>query len=1157
MRLRRLDLTRFGAFTDETVELPPGEPDFHLVVGPNEAGKSTMRAAISDLLFGIDARTPFNFVHGYNELRIGARLSAGDDGLEVVRLKRNKQPLRDPDDNPLPNDALAPYLAGADRGFFERMFGLDHQGLIEGGTEILHARDDVARMLFEASAGVASLGDLREALVREADGLWAPRKSKDRAYYQAVGRYDQARADLKEATFRASAWKRAKKRVRDAEAALQEASEGLQTIDRERGRLERIRRVAPLLADRNRRLSEREEMGSVVLLPPEAAADVSEARKEIAASQTRIARLDALIQDASQRLDEARVDEDVIAHADAIEALRESRGRVRDFPASLEKRRAEVRTHLQAVQKLARDLGWDTADGEDVAERIPPRVQRAEIRELLQQHGALSEAEASARRQMQARRDEHEAVERELQGLSESGAPDALRLRLDAVLALGDLRRRGDELRGRVRGAEQQLHAQLAELLPWRGDVEALRTLALPDAETVEELARKERDLGDRVARLDEQLDATRAELEDARLQERQFRRSHAPVSHEVLTAAREARDETWARIRSGVASVDGAAGEYEGRVREADELSDRRYREAGEAKELEHLQQASERLEGRVATLTSQREDVAAEREALQAGWLAKVEPLGLGDMTMGALREFREQRKRALAAHDALSSAQADLETFEASTRDELDALAAALAAARDEGEPAPDADDPRALVDASQRLIDRVQRERTRREQLARQLADGQAALSRLSREAGAASEAMDDWRSRWQERLKAAHLPGDMGPDAAAAALEVFEELSDRLKDITTLRRDRIDTMRRDLDAFAAEARALAERLAPQQAQLPPDEVCTELVQRLADSRKAQDQRRRAEQELRERRDEREAAVASRQEAHQHVDPLMRRAGVEDLDALVDAIQASDRRRALDTAIEENTRQALESGDGLELAALTAEVQAEDPRTLPGRLSELEEQRREAAARRDACLLEKQQAEAERDRVSGQADAASAAARAEEALSEMGDAVERYLKVFVGAELLRWAIDRYREEKQAPLLRRASEIFAALTLDSFARLSVDYEGERPQLMGVRPDGQHVPVDGMSEATRDQLFMALRLSAVELHLESAQPLPFIADDLFINYDDVRSQAGFRVLGQLARQTQVIFLTHHDHLLPLAREVLGDHLNVISLTR
>jgi uncharacterized protein YhaN len=89
----------------------------------------------------------------------------------------------------------------------------------------------------------------------------------------------------------------------------------------------------------------------------------------------------------------------------------------------------------------------------------------------------------------------------------------------------------------------------------------------------------------------------------------------------------------------------------------------------------------------------------------------------------------------------------------------------------------------------------------------------------------------------------------------------------------------------------------------------------------------------------------------------------------------------------------------------------------------------------------------------------------------------------------------------------------------------------------------------------VDGLSEATRDQLFMALRLAAVEMHLEHVQALPFIADDLFINYDDERSQAGFEVLAELARRTQVIFLTHHDHLVPIAQRVLGAELNVIPV--
>jgi uncharacterized protein YhaN len=152
------------------------------------------------------------------------------------------------------------------------------------------------------------------------------------------------------------------------------------------------------------------------------------------------------------------------------------------------------------------------------------------------------------------------------------------------------------------------------------------------------------------------------------------------------------------------------------------------------------------------------------------------------------------------------------------------------------------------------------------------------------------------------------------------------------------------------------------------------------------------------------------------------------------------------------------------------------------------------------------------------------IHGQDDAASAEARRQQAIAEMADVTERFVKVYVAGRLLRWSIDRYREEKQGPLLRRAGEIFATLTLGSFDRLSVDFEGDTPQLVARRPQGALVGVAGMSEGTRDQLYLALRLAAVELHLAHGRPLPFVADDLFINYDDERAAAGFKALADLA---------------------------------
>ena len=179
---------------------------------------------------------------------------------------------------------------------------------------------------------------------------------------------------------------------------------------------------------------------------------------------------------------------------------------------------------------------------------------------------------------------------------------------------------------------------------------------------------------------------------------------------------------------------------------------------------------------------------------------------------------------------------------------------------------------------------------------------------------------------------------------------------------------------------------------------------------------------------------------------------------------------------------------------------------------------------------------------------------------AAARAEagrqEALAEIRDVSERYVRVRSSALLMQWAIDRYRREKQAPLLRRAGHLFATITGASFESLRVDYdEKDQPYLTGLRPGGEVVRVSGMSSGTVDQLYLALRVAAVEDYLDHGQALPFVADDLFINFDDDRAGAGLRVLGELSRKTQVLFFTHHSHLLDIAREALGDSIYAVNL--
>lgn len=168
--------------------------------------------------------------------------------------------------------------------------------------------------------------------------------------------------------------------------------------------------------------------------------------------------------------------------------------------------------------------------------------------------------------------------------------------------------------------------------------------------------------------------------------------------------------------------------------------------------------------------------------------------------------------------------------------------------------------------------------------------------------------------------------------------------------------------------------------------------------------------------------------------------------------------------------------------------------------------------------------------------------------------EQALPDI-ERAERYLKLHTTARPLKWSMEKFRETRQGPMLAKASSTFSALTLGSFERLLVDSGDQTPRLYGIRHGGAQVEVSGMSEGSRDQLYLAVRLAALELQIEQGLNMPLVADDLFINFDDQRTAAGLRVLGELSTKMQVIFLTRHDHLVPLAREVLGSDLNVVTL--
>ena len=135
-----------------------------------------------------------------------------------------------------------------------------------------------------------------------------------------------------------------------------------------------------------------------------------------------------------------------------------------------------------------------------------------------------------------------------------------------------------------------------------------------------------------------------------------------------------------------------------------------------------------------------------------------------------------------------------------------------------------------------------------------------------------------------------------------------------------------------------------------------------------------------------------------------------------------------------------------------------------------------------------------------------------------------------------------------IDAFRRASQGPLMTRGSALFSRITGGAFTSLIIepDDRGE-PEIQAVRKNNGLVRPKAMSSGTRDQLFLALRMAALELHAKEHEPMPLILDDLLITFDDHRSAAILREFRRLADTTQVLLFTHHQHLVDLCRQELA----------
>jgi uncharacterized protein YhaN len=1103
-------------------------------------------------------------------MRVGATLEKGGDALQVRRRKGNKDTLLSEQDMPIPSGegALASYLVGADRRFYTRMFSLDHSRLRQGGKEILQAQDDVGQMLFSASAGITGLRGSLKAMEAEADALWASRRAAHRKYFQAEERLKSADASMREHVVTTARWQLLKSTFETANDAYQAIEQEIEVKSAELRKLNRIRRVCRDVRERTQTEAAIQALGEVIPFAQDASQQLEKAAKDDADAASRIATLNEQIAALETERATLTYDQALLARADDVQQLHDRRIQIRAGKADLPKRRAELASAEATLNRLAAELEW-TGDIDQLIERIPARAKIATLRTLLNRRGEQIAAVENAKAAVGEADDKLAELATQIEALGTAVDISKLAAVTKATRAIGDIGGQIANSKRDEQDARAAIDRGLKSLRPTVADHEALAAMSVPPLDSVEAHRDACRDLEQRSKTCRERVRAAGQELARHRKTYERIASDEHVIAPDELERLRSRRDAGWSIIRRR--HVDGInvpdeevlafspPGQlpqaFQAAVRDADHAADQRFEKSEAAAQLVVIGRQISEQSDLLDSLAAEEKGLTEERGALDAAWTAMWAATPVVPQDPDVMIQWLRARSDIVNLIAQLSSAERQTATWQGREAEakrlvqaEFDALglsSASLAA------------QPLHVVIESGAAVERAHEgtAKTRRElEGSQRKATSDAARKRKALET--AETEWKDWTTQWTSALKALQLPAASTPETADAQINAIDDMREAAGRINDLRHERIDKIERDIKAFEHDVAALVQAVAPQLAGTDAEDAVFDLERLIAEVKRVRDLAVAKETALGGLQKKIDECQESCRDARDVIGRLQAAAGVETIDALRTAIRQSDEMRRLQTEFDRLTDALAQDGDDLSIAALSDECAATDldeiaakEQTVTQEVNELRERLMEARENRS-------NARREFEAIGGDDRAARDAADRQAALAEIKEIAEKYFRLRSAILLLQWAIDRYRREKQAPMLKRAGELFAMLTSGSFQTLQLEFdEDDNAELAGIRQDGRHVAVAGMSDGTMDQLYLALRVAAIEDYLDHAEPMPFIADDLFINFDDKRAAAGFRVLNELAKKTQVLFFTHHQHLLEVAQTALGTSVPTVTL--
>lgn len=1192
MRLERLDLLAFGGFTDRSLDLSAGPHRLHLIFGPNESGKSTTLRAITGLLYGIESRTQDNFLHSNAKIRVGGHIVDAQNGsLEFVRRKGNRNTLLNPDGSAQDEANLARFLTAIDKEIFERQFGLNHPRLNEGGQSISQGEGDLGEILFAAGAGLGQLTNIQQILKKKQSDLFL-RSGANPAINKNLERLKQARREMKEALLKPADYVQ---RVQAYEQLAAETKELREQVQKRKTRLDRDRRrleALPLVARRAILCEELKACEGIPILSKDFAERHRAADRKRMLVEEQRQRIENGLKDLQTEWDAISSDENALRHGQQITSLYE---RLESWKKTLRKL-PDIGAEIDSLQRqIANDLKRINHDAAtvDMESLEIPVARREAIQNLFNQYGGLNEKVSSAERTLKELQQQAEEAERSERGSAPPTDPQALAVVLEQIgqpqLLLDQLRTAEKNCNKRLQRAESELQ----KLDGFQGTLDEVFNLRIPSAAKIAEETKQLERLAKNLQHSIDQIHAGEEKLTEITDKLAAARGKQSLPSEADLAKLRQVRDDQlqglglkqdasggeWAILGKAIADADACVDILRSEVQRVERRAQLEHEQGVLQTQLENLAEARQEADAAYSEAWRQWLDlwqqhgIRADQPAVMKDWVAAFDRLQQmhGDLDDAQLA-VREAKQSVALAVNRLQTAlrfaevpagsglpegthtEQDLAPSE-DDRPLLDVLESPHEEWLGDGEepvhqsssPEPPLEHPQDLIWLYTTAKHQLEQQRARfsdfqQQAQARQLLKSQ--LPRAERHLEECNAEMQTWRTHWKAATSYLNQSADLHPDSINRIIHDIDAVLRLNEDRARLEQQR-DSIQRESDLFVNEVQDLLDLM-----ELPADEDPAKSVLQLWQELNAQQTNHQQRASLRKQLEQSEQQKSQMQvdweSAETELKILIKEAGCERADDLSAVEQQALKRDQLvleRTSLDSHLQTLAGSGD---LAAFVEMVETTDASELQDQVTCEEAELAEIDERLTEQLQRLGQLRSDVEAMDGRGAAAQAQQELQDSLAKIRRDAMDYATLRVADIALQQAIERYRETNQGPVLARAESLFARLTLNDYSGLRADFdERGRPVLVGLRGSDM-VPVTAMSDGTADALYLSLRLASLESHLKRRGPFPLVLDDILIQFDDGRSAAALKILAELSQQTQVLFFTHHQHLLDLAKETL-----------